>query len=157
MPNSSYAYSYAGSRSSPIIKIRKSWAMIIRQILLLTTMIAIGIAGLSAYAEDAQQTGIASFYSYECAARPMANGKMFDPEKRTAASWFYDLGTALSITSLDTGLATKVIVTDRGPNKSLVREGRIIDLSKRAFEDICILKNGLTNVTIKVIGKEQAS
>ena len=92
--------------------------------------------------------GVASYYSYECADLPMANGKPFDPEKRTCASWFYKFGTRLIVRSLDTGKATEVIVTDRGPNKRLVREGRIIDLSKKAFQDICSLEKGLTRVAI---------
>jgi len=95
------------------------------------------------------QTGIASFYSYECADRPMANGKKFDPEKRTCASWFYALGTVLVVKSLDTGRATTVVVTDRGPNKRLVKKDRIIDLSKKAFGDMCELNKGLTRVVIR--------
>jgi len=94
--------------------------------------------------------GEASYYSYECADRPMANGKIFDPEKRTCASWFYKFGTVLVIKSLETGRQTEVVVTDRGPHKRLVKHGRIIDLSKRAFEDICELDKGLTRVQIKV-------
>ena len=95
-------------------------------------------------------SGIASYYSYECAKLPMANGRPFDPEKRTCASWFYDFGTMLAVRSLDTGRVTHVVVTDRGPNKRLVKRGRIIDLSKRAFEDICGLEKGLTRVIISV-------
>jgi len=95
-------------------------------------------------------TGYASYYSYECANQPMANGKIFDPEKRTCASWFYKFGTVLIVKSLDTGLVTEVVVTDRWPNKRLVKQGRIIDLSKRAFQDICALRHGLTRVAIFV-------
>jgi rare lipoprotein A len=99
---------------------------------------------------DTVMGGYASYYSYECADKPMANGKVFDPEERTCASWFYKFGTVLVVESLDTGRATEVVVTDRGPNKRLVRDGRIIDLSKRAFEDICALKKGLTRVKVTV-------
>ena len=98
---------------------------------------------------SADETVYESYYSYECADNPMANGKFFDPEKMTCASWFYDFGTILVIKSLDTGLTTEAVVTDRGPNKRFVREGRIIDLSKRAFQDICKLEKGLTKVIIK--------
>ena len=94
------------------------------------------------------EAGEASYYSYECADLPMANGKPFDPEKRTCASWFYPFGTVLSVQSLENGLVTQVTVTDRGPNKRLVKKGRVIDLSKRAFEDICDLDKGLTRVII---------
>jgi rare lipoprotein A len=95
-------------------------------------------------------TGVASYYSYECARLPMANGKPFDPENRTCASWFYKFGTVLVVKSLDTGRSTEVVVTDRGPNERLVAQGRIIDLSKRAFEDISPLDKGLTNVIVTV-------
>ncbi len=98
------------------------------------------------------QTGIASYYSYECADQPMANGRIFDPEDRTCASWFHKFGTVLVVKSLDTGRSTEVVVTDRGPNKRLVREGRIIDLSERAFEDICDLDKGLTRVEVRIKG-----
>jgi rare lipoprotein A len=107
---------------------------------------AAGFSGLPKIFES----GIASYYSYECAKSPMANGRPFDPEKRTCASWFYDFGTVLSVQSLDTGRSTHVVVTDRGPNKRLVKKGRVIDLSKRAFEDICDLEKGLTRVIITV-------
>ncbi len=80
----------------------------------------------------------------------MANGKVFNPERRTCASWFYKFGTVLEVKSLDTGRTTEVVVTDRGPNKRLVKQGRIIDLSKRAFQDICNLKKGLTKVRVAV-------
>ncbi len=96
------------------------------------------------------ESGTASYYSYECAKLPMANGRPFNPEKRTCASWFYDFGTMLAVRSLDTGRVTHVVVTDRGPNKRLVKRGRIIDLSKRAFEDICDLEKGLTRVVVSV-------
>jgi len=101
--------------------------------------------------------GYASYYSYECANRPMANGKIFDPEKRTCASWFYKFGTVLTVKSLDTGRATEVVVTDRGPNKRLVNKGRIIDLSKRAFQDISPLEKGLTRVIVQVKSEIKSS
>ena len=117
---------------------------------LLFSMLLITAVVNSSASAEISETGIASYYSYECAKSPMANGKPFDPEKRTCASWFYDFGTVLAVKSLDTGRSTRVVVTDRGPNKRLVKKGRVIDLSKRAFEDICDLKKGLTQVIITV-------
>jgi rare lipoprotein A len=99
---------------------------------------------------DSVMAGYASYYSYECADKPMANGRRFDPEKRTCASWFYKFGTVLEIKSLDTARATEVVVTDRGPNKRFVKGGRIIDLSKRAFEDIDELDKGIIRVVVTV-------
>lgn len=111
---------------------------------------AFAVSGLDDIVNPSE-IGIASYYSYECAKLPMANGKPFDPEKRTCASWFYDFGTLLRVESLETGRVTMVVVTDRGPNKRLVNKGRVIDLSRRAFEDICDTKKGLTRVAISVI------
>lgn len=102
------------------------------------------------YPINTTMAGTASYYSYECADRPMANGKIFNPEKRTCASWFYKFGTVLEVKSLDTGRTTEVVVTDRGPNKRLVKQGRIIDLSRRAFEDICAPRKGLTKVKVTI-------
>ncbi len=103
----------------------------------------------------AMMAGVASYYSYECANQPMANGKLFDPQKRTCASWFHPFGTVLIVKCVETGLSTEVAVTDRGPNKRLVQEGRIIDLSERAFRDICDTDKGLTTVEITVKSRQK--
>ena len=42
-------------------------------------------------------------------------------------------------------------VTDRGPAKRLVKKGRIIDLSKRAFSEIANLEQGLVEVQIEEV------
>lgn len=119
--------------------------------MILALFLAIGIISLyNSVPAFSDEAGIASYYSYECAKLPMANGRPFDPEKRTCASWFYKFGTVLEVKCLDTGKVTEVVVTDRGPNKRLVKQGRIIDLSKRAFQDICRLEKGLTKVIIKI-------
>jgi rare lipoprotein A len=123
---------------------------IVRKSFLVILAVLILVMLFDPYPVSAADTGVASYYSYECASLPMANGKPFDPEKRTCASWFYKFGTVLLVKSLDTGRSTEVVVTDRGPNKRLVKEGRIIDLSKRAFEDICDLRKGLTKVEVRV-------
>lgn len=119
-------------------------------ILTVTLVLTTSSASVNENYLNPPQTGIASFYSYECADQPMANGKIFDPEKRTCASWFYEFGTVLTIRSLDTGRCTEAVVTDRGPNRRLVRKGRIIDLSRRAFQDICDLDKGLTRIEVRV-------
>ena len=120
----------------------------IKKFFLILFLSAVIYTAIDANPLSADEVGYASYYSYECADKPMANGKIFNPEKKTCASWFYDFGTILIVKSLDTGLTTEVVVTDRGPNKRLVREGRIIDLSKRAFQDISGLERGLTKVVI---------
>ncbi len=81
----------------------------------------------------------------------MANGERFDPDKLTAASWFYPLGTKVRVT-LNTRSARKpsvvVTITDRGPAKDLVHNGRIIDLSLATFKQLAAPEAGLAPVTV---------
>jgi rare lipoprotein A len=82
----------------------------------------------------------------------MANGKPFNPDKLTAASWFYPLGTRLEVTLVSRGRQprkVRVTVTDRGPAHTLVREGRIIDLAHAAFRQIADPDLGLVTIRVK--------
>lgn len=88
----------------------------------------------------------ASWYGVECAGKLMANGKPFDPEKFTCASWDYPLGTMLRVSAKGTTVA--VVVTDRGPNKRLLGT-RQIDLSRAAFRALAPLALGLTEVMVE--------
>lgn len=83
----------------------------------------------------------------------MANRMPFDPDKLTAASWFYPLGTKVRVTSLAGSSSTRTVlvtVTDRGPDWKLVRAGRIIDLGYAAFRKIADPASGLVKVTVEV-------
>ncbi|NOS67802.1 MAG: septal ring lytic transglycosylase RlpA family lipoprotein [Candidatus Peribacteraceae bacterium] len=87
--------------------------------------------------------GVASWYGEELRGRPMANCRPFNPDRLTAASWHYPLGTKLRVTH---GRRSVVVtVTDRGPNKRL---GRSIDLSRAAFKRLAPLDKGLIEVII---------
>ena len=81
----------------------------------------------------------------------MANGKELDDEKLTCASWMYRFGTILLVTNLSNGKQVKVVVCDRGPNKRLVRKGRIIDLSVAAFAKLAPLSKGIIKVKVEKI------
>lgn len=79
----------------------------------------------------------------------MADGQPFDPDRLTAASWFYPLGTKVRVTTAGSTNSVEVIITDRGPSRKHVQKGRIIDLSKAAFERLSSLNRGLVNVTVQ--------
>jgi rare lipoprotein A len=100
-------------------------------------------------------TGKASWYGETHRGRLMANGEPFDPDRMTAASWFYPLGTRVRV-SLDTGsgaAATVVVtITDRGPARALVQHGRVIDLSAAAFRKLAQPRLGLIPVRVEVAG-----
>lgn len=84
----------------------------------------------------------------------MANGKRFNPDKLTAASWFYPLGTRVRVTIRSPEFEQRsvlVTITDRGPAKRLVGQGRVIDLGRAAFEKIAEPDLGLVEVTIEPV------
>jgi len=97
-------------------------------------------------------SGLASWYGEEHRGKLMANGKRFNPDKFTAASWHYPLDTRVKVTL--TGKSQRprsvvVTITDRGPDKRLVREGRVIDLSHAPFKTLASPYLGLITVTIQ--------
>ena len=101
-----------------------------------------------------QQKGLASWYGDELRGKLMANGKKFDPDKLTAASWFYPLGTRVRVTIRSPEFETRsvmVTITDRGPARRLVEQGRVIDLGRAAFQRIAQPDLGLVEVTVEPI------
>jgi len=100
------------------------------------------------------QKGFASWYGNELRGKLMANGKRFNPEKLTAASWFYPLGTRVRVTIRSPEFETRsvlVTITDRGPAKRLVEQGRVIDLGRAAFRRIAEPDLGLVEVTVEPV------
>jgi rare lipoprotein A len=87
--------------------------------------------------------GTASWYGGRHQGRKMANGKRFDRNKLTAASWYFPLGTAVRVENLKNGESVVVTITDRGPNRRL---HRILDLSQEAAERLDYVGQGLTSV-----------
>jgi rare lipoprotein A len=84
----------------------------------------------------------------------MANGKRFNPDKLTAASWFYPLGTKVRVTlnsNNQNSRSVLVTITDRGPAKEFVHGGRIIDLTRAAFKRLGHPAVGLVAVIVEPI------
>jgi rare lipoprotein A len=119
--------------------------------LLVGAALALGGRGL-ARAEAAVTNGVASWYGEEHRGKLMANGKRFNPDKFTAASWFYPLGTKVRVTVASPSprqRSVEVTITDRGPDKDLVRDGRIIDLSHAPFKQLAPPYLGLIAVAVQ--------
>jgi rare lipoprotein A len=99
------------------------------------------------------RTGLASWY-WEFSPginKTTANMEIFDSSKLTCAAWDFPFNTILKVTNLDNEKSILVRVNDRGPAKRLVREGRIIDLSKGAFERIADPGDGLIRVRVEIV------
>jgi rare lipoprotein A len=97
--------------------------------------------------------GLASWYGESHRGRLMANGKPFDPDKLTAASWFYPLGSRVRVTlrSAAQPRSVTVTITDRGPANDLVRDGRIIDLTEGAFKKLASPDLGLIPISVHTV------
>lgn len=90
-------------------------------------------------------SNIASWYGESHRRLPMANTKPFSPDAFTA-SWFYPFGTRLLVGQAEKSIV--VTVTDRGPARRLVKQGRTIDLSQSALGRLAPLKVRLIPVRI---------
>jgi rare lipoprotein A len=95
----------------------------------------------------AVQTGSASYYSDALAGRPTASGEPYDPRQLVAAHREYPFGTILRVTSLASGRSVEVRVVDRGP----FAYGRVLDLSRRAAEELDMIEAGHVEVRIEVL------
>jgi rare lipoprotein A len=103
---------------------------------------------------SAPQKGLASWYGEAERGKLMANGKRFNPDKLTAASWFYPLGTRVRVTIHSPEFeprSVEVTITDRGPAKRLVHQGRVIDLGRAAFKKIAHPDLGLVEVIVEPV------
>jgi rare lipoprotein A len=107
------------------------------------------LVGSVAFASAASQprSGLASWYGEEHRGKFMANGRPFDPDKFTAASWDYPLDTRVRVFHGQRSVAVEI--TDRGPAKRLVKQGRVIDLSYAAFQALSDPSLGLIQVELK--------
>ena len=93
------------------------------------------------------QTGKASFYADKFEGIQTASGEKYRHNKLTGAHKTLPFGTKVRITNLANDKTVEVTINDRGPYV----EGRIIDLSKAAAEELGFLNNGLADVKLEVI------
>ena len=94
------------------------------------------------------QKGKASYYHYSLHGNPTASGEPYDRNALTAAHRSLPFGTEILVRNLKNGRTVRVTVNDRGPFVS----GRIVDLSRRAAEEIALVQDGVTDVTLEIVG-----
>ena len=96
------------------------------------------------------QIGLASFYADFFEARKTSAGEIFSQNQFTAAHQTFDFGTKILVQNLKTSKTVVVKINDRGP----YAEGKIIDLTKSAFETISPLSAGITLVKLREMPRE---
>ena len=93
------------------------------------------------------QSGKASYYAMKFQFRQTASGERFNQYSYTAAHKKLPFGTKVKVTNVKNNETVVVKINDRGP----FVKGRVIDLSRSAFDAIANLDSGVINVKIEVI------
>ncbi|GLR18910.1 septal ring lytic transglycosylase RlpA family protein [Portibacter lacus] len=94
-----------------------------------------------------KEEGLASYYSDYYQGKLTANGDTFDQQKLTAAHKSLPFGTVVQVINKNNQKAVQVTINDRGP----FIEGRIIDLSYLAAEQIDMIEKGIVEVLVKQV------
>lgn len=102
---------------------------------------------LWAEALPSAQTGIASYYSDRFQGRRTASGEPYRKQQLTAAHRRLPMGSVVRVTRLDNRRSVEVRINDRGPRS----RRRIIDLSRRAAQELDMIQEGLTQVKVEVV------
>jgi rare lipoprotein A len=97
-----------------------------------------------------RESGIASWYGPGFHQNRTANGEIFDQNLLTAAHPTLPLPSMVRVTNLDNGRSIAVRVNDRGPFKN----GRIIDLSRRAAQLLGFEGTGTAKVLVEIMAAE---
>ena len=97
---------------------------------------------------DYNETGIGSWYGEQFHNRFTSNGEVFDMDGLSAAHKTLPLPSLVEVTNLDNGRKITLRVNDRGP----FVDGRIIDLSKAAADELGYRQQGVARVRVRYLG-----
>ncbi len=95
----------------------------------------------------AQEYGTASYYSDDFDGMETAYGVKYDKNQLTAAHKRHPYGTLLRVTRVDEKKSVTVKVIDKGP----WIKGRIVDLSRKAAEELGLIADGVAEVKVEVV------
>ena len=98
------------------------------------------------------QYGKASFYADRFEGRITASGEKYISSEYTAAHLTLPFGTKVKVTNVNNDKTVIVRINDRGP----FIQGRIIDLSKSAALEIGIMGQGVANIKLEVLNREES-
>ncbi len=101
--------------------------------------------------DEYDETGLASWYGPGFHNRRTANGEQYDMYAMTAAHKTLPMPTWVKVTNLDNGRTATLRVNDRGPFVA----GRIIDVSKRAAQELGFLGQGIARVRVQIIPEKR--
>lgn len=109
-----------------------------------------GVTYVPAHQPGYREEGLASWYGPGFHGRSTANGETFDKWELTAAHPTLPMPSLVRVTHLKTGKQIVVRINDRGP----FAKGRIIDLSRRAAEELGTIGEGVARVRVEYMAEE---
>lgn len=107
----------------------------------------------SALADGTTFSGNASWYGKPFHGRKTASGEIFDMNKHSAAHKTLHLITKVMVENPKTGKSAVVRVNDRGPYVKT----RVMDLSRKAADDLGYLSHGTAYLDFTVLGSGSGS
>jgi rare lipoprotein A len=114
------------------------------------------VAGKRYYVLDTsdgfRERGVASWYGRDFHGRSTSSGEVYDMNQMTAAHKTLPIPTWVEVTNLANGRRVIVKVNDRGP----FVDGRIIDLSQRAAQELGMIQAGTARVQVRALGAPDA-
>ena len=100
---------------------------------------------------DYEEIGIASWYGPGFHGKKTANGEIFNQNIISAAHRTLPMPSIVRVTNLDNGkVLQKVRINDRGPFAG----NRIIDLSKKAAQELGFVNRGIAKVKVEILENE---
>jgi rare lipoprotein A len=100
--------------------------------------------GLGAGDGSYNAEGQASYYGAKHQGQRTASGERFDQHQLTAAHRTLPFGTKVRVTNLNNDKSVLVRINDRGP----FARGRIVDLSRKAAQQLDMLRSGVAPVRV---------
>lgn len=98
----------------------------------------------------ARESGRLAWYGKRFAGRRTASGERFNPGALTMAHRTLVFGTRVRLTNTANGRSVVVRVNDRGPTQT----DRIGDVSREGARRLGMLRSGLADVELEVIGQD---
>ena len=93
------------------------------------------------------RVGVASYYSDKYDGKKTTSGEIYNPDKLTAAHLKYNMGTIVRVKNLKNRKTVIVKINDRMTDDN----GRIIDLSRKAAEELDMVEDGIAKVQVDVL------
>lgn len=108
------------------------------------TLVMVSMTGLAA--AQTGEEGVANFYSDKFQGKKTSSGEVYDKDGLTASHKKLPYGTKVKVTNVENGKSVVVTINDRMASSN----SAVIDVTRRAAEELGFAKAGKAKVTLEV-------